>query len=115
MKKIITSLQIIFEKPFYRWAAVITTLVFAYITYWLFFQVTTLPTYIENVKNGDFGRFSLLYGIVYAITTVLTVLLSGISVASALWLYQQTKERKKFLGANIGGLAAASLSVGCPV
>ena len=77
--------------------------------------MTTLPTYIENVKNGDFGRFSLLYGIVYAITTVLTVLLSGISVASALWLYQQTKERKKFLGANIGGLAAASLSVGCPV
>lgn len=116
MKKLMKSLQIIFQESFYRNIALIASLVVAYISYWLFYQTTTIPTFLENIKNGDFGKHSLLYGSTYIAMTLLIIILSGISIAVAVWLYRHSKlVTGKNFGANIGGLTAAMFGMGCPV
>jgi len=116
MKKILTALQIIFQLSFYRYIAIGASLAVGYLSYWLFYQTTTIPMFLENIKNGDFGQYSYLYGITYFITTLLIIPLSGISVAVMIWLFNHSKLSKgKNIGANAGGLAAAMLGMGCPV
>ena len=116
MEKIMNGLQIIFRQSYYRNIAIVASIVVAYLSYWLFYQTTTIPTFLENIKNGDFGKYSLLYGYAYIITTVLIIVLSGFSIATAVWLYRHSQlGKEKTLGANIGGLTAAMFGMGCPV
>lgn len=68
------------------------------------------------MNNGDFGQYSTLYGVTFIVTTVLIIVLSGISVATAFWLYRHSRlNQTKNIGANFGGLVTAALSMGCPV
>ncbi|KKR17430.1 MAG: hypothetical protein UT45_C0001G0105 [Candidatus Daviesbacteria bacterium GW2011_GWA2_39_33] len=68
------------------------------------------------MKSGDFGSYSVLYGITYIATSILIILLSGVSVATALWLYRHSRlSQTKNISANFGGLLAAAFSMGCPV
>lgn len=116
MKTIFTCLQIIFRQSFYRNIAVVVSLIVGYISYWLFNQTTTIPMFLEMMQAGEFGQFSLIYGIAYIITTLLIIVLSGISVAVMVWLYRHSKlARGKSLTANAGGFAAGMLGMGCPV
>ncbi len=116
MKKIVTALRIIFQQAFYRNIAIGASLVVGYLSYWLFYQTTTIPMFLDNIKNGDFGQYSYLYGIAYIITTLLIIPLSGISIAVMVWLFNHSKLSKgKSIGANAGGLAAAMFGMGCPV
>lgn len=116
MNKIFTGLSTIFKQSFYRNIAVVASLIFAYISYWLFYQTTTIPTFFENIKNAEFGQYSLLYGMVYIVTTLLIILLSGVSVAVMVWLFKHSKlNRGKALTTNIGGFIAGMLGMGCPV
>lgn len=116
MNIIFTSLKIIFKESLYRYVAVGTTLVFAYFSYWLFYKTTTIQTFLQNMKDGDFGSYSILYGALYIATTILTILFSGLSMATVFWLYRHSKlsQTKNFL-ANFGGLATSAFSMGCPV
>ena len=116
MKSLLTSLKIIFREAYYRYVAFFTILGFSYLSYWLFLKSTTFETYLMNMKNGDFGQFSVLYGITYISTTILTIILSGVSVATVFWLYRHSKlSQTKNIGANLGGLLAAIFGTGCPV
>ncbi len=116
MKKIVAALQIILQQALYRNIAIGASLVVGYLSYWLFYQTTTIPTFLENIKNGDFGTYSYAYGITYIITTLLIIPLSGISVAVMIWLFNHSKLSKgKSMGANAGGFAAAMFGMGCPV
>lgn len=68
------------------------------------------------MKNGDFGQYSMLYGVTFIATTVLIIVLSGISIATALWLYRHSRlNQTKNISANLGGLVAAAFGMGCPV
>ncbi|MDO8618389.1 MAG: hypothetical protein Q7R49_00425, partial [Candidatus Daviesbacteria bacterium] len=116
MYSILTSLKIIFRESFYRYVAFYTTLAFSYLSYWLFYKTTTIQSFLDNMKNGDFGTYSTLYGITFIATTVLIIALSGISVATAFWLYRHSRlSQTKNIGANFGGLVTAAFSMGCPV
>ncbi|HCE30976.1 hypothetical protein A2778_05510 [Candidatus Daviesbacteria bacterium RIFCSPHIGHO2_01_FULL_40_24] len=116
MYTILTSLKIIFRESFYRYVTFYTTLAFSYLSYWLFYKTTTIQTFLQNMKSGDFGSYSVLYGITYIATSILIILLSGVSVATALWLYRHSRlSQTKNISANFGGLLAAAFSMGCPV
>lgn len=117
MKKIITSLKLIFGQSFYRYIAIGVSMIISYASYWLFYQTTTIPTFLENIQNGDFGPYSYVYGITYIITTLLIIGLSGISVAAAVWLFKHSKlnNLKAASGGNLGGLVAGVFAMGCPV
>ncbi len=116
MKKLFSSLKIIFKDPFYRNIAIGFSIFIAYISYWLFYKTTTIPGFLNMIKNGDFGRFSYAYGITYIITTLLFIVLSGISVAVAVWLYKHSKlSRAKATAGNTGGLIAGIFGMACPI
>lgn len=116
MKKVLNSLKIIFKDSFYVWTAIYTSIAMGYLSYWLFYQTTTIPIFLENIQNGDFGQYSLAYGVTYIITTLLIILFSGISVAASTWLFRHSKlGQGKSLGANAGGLVAAAVGMGCPI
>ena len=116
MKTILTGLKIIFRQSFYRNIAVVVSLIVGYISYWLFNQTTTIPMFLDMMKTGEFGQHSLVYGNIYIITTLLIIVLSGISIAAMVWLYRHSKLGKgKTLGANAGGLLAAAFGMACPV
>lgn len=116
MEKIVTSLQIVFSQSFYRRAAIITSLLVSYLSYWLLSQTTSIQMFWEMTQNGDFGQYSFLYGTTYIITTLLIIVLSGISVAVMIWLFNHSKLSKgKTLTANLGGFTTSMLGMGCPV
>lgn len=116
MNQILLALKKVFRQSFYRNVAIVTSAVVAYLSYWLLSQTTTVQTFIDMTKNGDFGENSLLYGITYIVTTLLIVGLSSVSVAVMLWLFNHSKlSKSKTLGANFGGFAAGMLGMGCPV
>ncbi|MBI2314501.1 hypothetical protein HYU93_00355 [Candidatus Daviesbacteria bacterium] len=82
----------------------------------MFYKTTTIQSFLDNIKNGDFGTYSTLYGIAFIVTTVLIIALSGISVATAFWLYRHSRlSQTRNIGANFGGLITAAFSMGCPV
>lgn len=116
MKKLFTSLNIVFNEALYKKIALVSSLVIAYISYWLFYRTTTIQTFLGNIKNGDFGEYSYAYGITYIITTVLIIILSGLSIATTFWLFRHSKlGTKQVAGGNIGGLVSAAFAMGCPV
>ncbi|AHB40133.1 MAG: hypothetical protein ACD_25C00141G0001 [uncultured bacterium] len=116
MNSLLAPLKIIFRESFYRHVAFFTILAFGYLSYWLFYKSTTFETYLLNMKTGDFGEFSVAYGVTYISTTILTIILSGISVATVFWLYRHSKlSQIRNIGANLGGLIAAFFGTGCPV
>lgn len=116
MNKILTSLKIIFRESIYRYVAFYTTLAFSYLSYWLFYQTTTIQTFLGNMRSGDFGQYSTLYGITYIVTTILIIVLSGISVATAFWLFRHSRlNQVGNITANVGGLVTAAFGMGCPV
>lgn len=116
MKKLLTSLKIVFNELLYVKTAVISSLVIAYISYWLFYRTTTIQTFLGNIQNGDFGEYSYVYGVTYIITTILIIILSGLSIATTFWLFRHSKLGiKKAAGSNAGGLVSAAFAMGCPV
>lgn len=116
MKATVTATRIIFREPLYRYVALVTILVVAYLSYWLFYQTTTIQTFLQNMRSGDFGQYSMLYGITYILTTILIIVLSGGSVATAFWLYRHSKlAQTKNITANLGALLTTAFSMGCPV
>ena len=116
MKKIKDSLLIVFKDFFYINVAVIASVITAVISYWLFNQTTSIPAFLESMQNGDFGSYGYAYGIIYIISTFLIIILSGISIAIAIFLYRHSMLGKgKTLAANAGGFVAAAFGMGCPV
>lgn len=116
MNQVLKALKIIFQQSFYRNVAIVTSIIVAYLSYWLLSQTTTIQTFIEMTRNGDFGENSLLYGITYIVTTLLIIGLSSVSVAVMLWLFIHSKLSKgKTLTTNLGGFTAGMLGMGCPV
>lgn len=116
MQKLITSLKVIFQGSLYTKIAIISSLVVAYVSYWLLHQTTSIPQFFNSMQNGDFGQYSYAYGITYLITTVLIIVLSGISIATTVWLFRHSKlGAGKATGGNIGGLISAAFAMGCPV
>lgn len=108
MKALFASLKIIFRKPFYKYIAFFTTLFFSYLSYWLFYQTTSIQTFLENT--------TLLYSIAYFATTILVIALSGISVSAVIWLFKHSVlSQTKNITANLGGLVTSAFSMGCPV
>lgn len=116
MKKLLRALRIIFQEPLYVQTALGSTLAAGYLSYWLFTRTTTLQIFLANMQNGDFGPYSMVYGVAYLLTTVLIIFFSGISIAVALWLFRHSKAGTgKSIGANAGSLIAAAFGMGCPV
>ncbi len=116
MNKLLEPLRIIFRESIYRYTAFFTSLAVSYFSYWLFYKTTTIPTFLGNMRSGDFGQYSVLYGTAYIAATFLIIILSGASVAAAFWLFRHSKlNQTRNIAANLGGLAAAAFSVGCPV
>lgn len=116
MKKLFTSLSIIFKESLYRKTALVSSLIVAYLSYWLFYRTTTVQTFLGNMQNGDFGEYSIAYGITYGVTTIFIILLSGLSIATTVWLFRHSKlGLQKAAGGNIGGLIGAAFAMGCPV
>lgn len=116
MKKLLNSLLMIFLEPRYIWTALISSLALWLVSYWLFTQTTTISTFLGNMQNGDFGPYSMAYGITYIVTTLLIVFLTGVSIAVTLWLFRHSKiGTGKSIGANAGALLASAFGMGCPV
>ena len=116
MNSIVTALKIILQQSFYRNIALVTSLVVAYLSYWLINQTTTIPMFLDMMKTGEFGQYSYYYGVTYIITTLLIIALSGISVAIMVWLYRHSRlGGGKSMGANVGAFAVGMLGMGCPV
>lgn len=88
----------------------------AYLSYWLFYKTTTIPTYLDMIQKGEFGSYSLLYGSIYISTTLLIIVVSGISIAASVFLYRNSKlGRGKNFGTTASGLLAGAFGMGCPV
>ncbi len=116
MQKTITSLRIIFRQSFYRKVAIGVSVAVAYLSYWLMYQVTTFQAFWDMMLNGDFGKYSFLYGVTYIITSLLMIGLSGVSFAVMVWLFTHSKlARGKSIGANVGAFVSGMLGMGCPV
>lgn len=116
MQQTLSALKTIFREPFYRKAAVIGSLAVALLSYWFFYKVTTVTAFVQMARYGEFGPYSIPYAIAYALTTVAIILFSGVSAATAIWLYRHSKlGRSKGLWANAGGFSAAMLGMGCPI
>lgn len=116
MKKILSNLKVIFSDSLYIWIDLYTMLIVGYVSYWLFYRTTKIETFIGNMQNGDFGSYSMLYGVTYIITTIFIIILSGVSAASSIWLFKHSKlGTLKGAGANFGGFVAAAFGMGCPV
>lgn len=115
MKNLFTSLKIIYRESFYVKAAAVSTLIFAYISYWLFYKTTSVAKFFESVANSDYGKFSIPYGIAYFGSTILIIILSGVSISALIWLFRHSllNQRKNIL-ANLGGVLASAFSMGCP-
>ncbi len=116
MKKTLTSLRFIFRQRLYRNIAISASVVVALLSYWLLNQTTTLPAFWEMMLNGEFGTYSVLYGVTFGITTLVIVVLSGISFAVMTWLFKHSSlARGKSIGANAGAFASGMLGMGCPI
>ncbi|MBI2019212.1 hypothetical protein HYS95_00905 [Candidatus Daviesbacteria bacterium] len=108
MKQLFAALKIILRKPFYKYVALFTTVVFSLISYWLFYQTTSIQRFLENS--------TLLYSIIYFAATIIIIFLSGISVSAVVWLFNHSVlSQTKNMTANLGGLVASAFSMGCPV
>ncbi len=117
IKQIIKGIKIVFQDNFSFKVAVIGSFLIGYLYYWLLTRVTTIPTFFEMVKTGEFGKYSLAYGITYWITTILTVLLFGISVSVLVWLWRRSPSTSLRAGTGTSGLGAfaGALGAACPV
>lgn len=116
MKKLFESLKIVFSESLYIKVAIAVSAAVAYGSYWLFYQTTTIQTFLGNMQNGDFGKYSIAYGALYILTTMLIIVLSGISIAISVWLFRHSKlGRGKTITGNMGGLVAGAFAMGCPV
>ena len=107
----------VFRQKYFFTIAAISALVMGYVYYWLLIQVTSIPSFFRMAQNGDFGSFSILFAIVYWLTTFATLIFFGISVAILVWLWQHSQLQKNFrsgtsnaLGAIVGAFGSA-----CPV
>lgn len=116
MKKYLSSLQVIFSNSFYVKVALLSSFVVGYLSYWLFYQTTTIDIFLGNMRNGEFGKFSYAYGITYILSTFIIIVLSGLSIASTVWLFRHSKlGTRNAIGGNAGGLVSAGFAMGCPV
>ena len=117
MKQVVLALKIIFSKGYYRTIALGSSLTVGLISYWLFTQVTSVSTFTDMVINKEFGEYSLLYGVVYLITTIFIIVLSGVSISLIIWLYQHSTLSKGNIvgGVNAGAFVAGMIGMGCPV
>ncbi|MCL5797381.1 MAG: hypothetical protein M1366_01080 [Patescibacteria group bacterium] len=90
--------------------------VLAYLYYWLLSQVTTIPTFFSMAQNGEFGKNSILYAILYWATTIATIVFFGISAATLAWLWRHSRLQRMIAGgSNALGVFAGALGSSCPV
>ncbi len=115
LKQIFHGIKTVFEDKNSIWISIVSALSFGYLFYWLFYKVTTLDTFFVNVQAGDFGKYSVLYAVIYWVTTVMTILLFGISTSVTYWLWKNSKLNKKISGANIVGVFTGAVGAACPV
>ncbi len=115
IKQIIKGIKIVFKDSFSFKVAVTGSVLIGYLYYWLLTRVTTIPTFFEMVTTGEFGKYSVAYGITYWITTILTVLLFGISVSVLVWLWRRSLLSKVGTGSSGLGAFAGALGAACPV
>ena len=115
IKQIIKGIKIVFQDSFSFKVAVNGSALIGYLYYWLLTRVTTIPTFFEMVKTGEFGRYSVAYGITYLITTIATVLLFGISASILVWLWRRSMLSKVGTGSSGLGAFVGALGAACPV
>lgn len=115
IEEIIASFKVVFYDRTYIAIAIVSALVFGYLLYWLLYQVTTIPAFIQMVQDKEFGPYSYLYASTYWVTTILTVILFGISATFSAWLLRHSKLSKIGSGSGVFGVIAGSLGSACPV
>lgn len=100
----------------YRYIAIVFSLIITYISYWLFNQTSTIPHFFSMIQGGEYGTYSYLYGITYVVTTIIIIILSGVSLSVTVWLYKHSRlGSTKVTAGNIGGLIAGIFSMTCPI
>ncbi len=114
-KKSIAALTTVFRERQYLVIALMAALAFAYLSYWLLYQVTTIPAFLQMTRDGDFGAHSYLYAATYWITTVVTIIFFGILSALLVWLWRHSKFSKRAAGTGVFGGVAGALGAACPV
>ncbi len=115
IKQIIKGIKIVFQEKKSFQIAMGASLLIGYLYYWLLTRVTTIPTFFEMIKTGEFGKYSLAYGITYWITTIATVLLFGVSMAILVWLWKRSLLSKTATGSGGLGAFIGALGAACPV
>jgi len=99
-----------FNRAIYALIGIITGVGLFLIYYWLLLQTSTMTAFYYNT------RIDVLYVWTYVLTTIATVILFGVNVALAVYLFRRTKrltmkdQSGTVLGGTVGAFAAA-----CPV
>lgn len=114
-KQIIKGIRIVFQEKSSFLIAFIGSLIIGYLYYWLLIQVTTIPIFLDMVKSGEFGKYSVLYAAIYGITTFAAILLFGISISILVWLWRRSLLSKVGTGSSGLGTFAGVLGSACPV
>ncbi len=115
MKQILNGIKIVFQDKRSFQIAMGASLLIGYLYYWLLTRVTTIPTFFQMVRDGEFGQYSVLYAIIYWITTFATVGIFGISVSILVWLWRHSLLGKAVGGGNAAGAFIGALGSACPV
>ncbi len=115
MKQIVRGIKIVFQDKKSFHIAMGASLFIGYLYYWLLTRVTTIPTFFQMVRGGEFGRYSLLYAITYWTVTFATVGIFGISISILVWLWRHSLLGKAVGGGNAAGAFIGALGSACPV
>src|SRR3990167_6656167 len=107
--------KLVFQEGFYLKTALISASLIGYLYYWLFTQTSTIPDFIRMTRDGDFGPYSLVFAIIYWTTTILTILLFGLSVSILVWLWRNSLFRKVYFSFNLLGAVTGAFASACPI
>ncbi len=115
IKNLTQAFKIVFRQKKYITVAALAAVVLADATYWLLYKVTTIQTFFQMTRDGEFGLYSYAYAWTYWITTLFTIVLFGVSVAFLVWLWNHSKFSTGAAGSSAGGFFAAALGAACPI
>lgn len=109
-------LSTILKERYYQKAALLGAVAFAAMDYWFFSRVTTWSMFFEHAADGEYGRFSMAYAAVFAVTTAASIIFFGISSALLLWQFKHSAfGRAKSAGLNGLGAFFGAFGAACPV
>lgn len=115
LSQITQGIKIAFRSQNAYWVFFTSVVLITWIYYWLFSQATTISTFIQMTKDGEYGEYSYLYSSVYVITTVLTILSFGFSAVLLFWLWRNSKLSRLSTSSNMLGGFVGALASACPV